>query len=620
MFRLKSGNQYYDFGTPTGISDTFSKKLVTTPIPSMPVDRTFAIEMGAALTMEITFVRKNPAPATEINDQSEDSTKWCNATWLERVSTLTDRWQARSNGYTITLNDDDARLLGVPTIEESDNKRVFITNATYNYKEGFSDTIFGTITLALTNQLKQKQTLHPKEYGQVVPGIQYIPNYSTPEHMQTPVMDSNAYVMISDSAGTEWFALQAGRTAEKDIADYAYNAVRTKDIIKSFSIIGGPSDPFERVEMTLSRKELLAQCPALKGDIHEGCNMLLLSAAGNDVLFIVTKYSTPSDRECSIVAYCIQQKICGMATNSTITGTATTILQTLVREAWNLSTAQDVSPYIISYVDTAASNQLPFSLNANTNLWVGIQLCAFILHARPFFSRGKFYLIDYSLLATNLSGGDWNPTVTNVTFGPISLDTDDESSPLKDAVGESPKHGSEGRDTLCNEVDINYWNGLEPLKVENNASKLKYNITCIYDSIDLTHYITASDATQAQQIARQIADGILQYRVESQQSISFDVKERITSVDGCGWSYMFPTVMAVESIQSPIDDTVVSGRSILETAEGSSKGIFKPQLLHLSSYERMYPEHMTKYTFGVVENVSLSQSTSNIKTYIRQTN
>ena len=117
MLRIISNSTEYEFGTVTGITNVYSKSLATTPIPSMPVDRTFAIETAASLRLTVSFVRREPYPHNDAYPYASDG--WSNAAWLERVFSLTNRWQARSNGYLAMIDGQEAGMLGVPDLRLS---------------------------------------------------------------------------------------------------------------------------------------------------------------------------------------------------------------------------------------------------------------------------------------------------------------------------------------------------------------------------------------------------------------------------------------------------------------------------------------------------------------------
>ncbi len=621
MFRILTDKTSYDFGVPISITDTFSKKLLTTPIPSMPVDRTFAIETEASIRMSIEFVRKNPE---NFNDESStaDSALWCNGTWLTRVSTLTDRWQARTNGYTLVIDGTDAGLLGVPNM----NERVFISSISYKVKEGTPDVIYGSMDLILTNQLKSLPVIPSYESSLSGIAVPDITSYTKSDRENNRVYrDDEAYIMISDSAIDKWYLIQMGRVISDSAPDYAVDSSRQTDIVKSYTIFGGPSTPFEYLTMTLSRKALIKQCPALAEDIYGGCNQLLISSLdGNSMT--VTKVSTNS-RECKITAYCNQEKIRGKTLQTDTQGTAEGILNSL------LNTNLSISPGTEKYIQAINPNgeQPVFTIKAGTNVWTAIQLCAMVLHAKPFFSRGRFYLIDYTYLVSEdvpptRSDLDWIPRFAGVVFDTINLHEDDSSSAMNNRVAGDPTLGNEGLDTLYNTVILPYWpekdsegnpTNITPLSKSNNTSFNTYTENA-YTSLDLRNYITAQNSTTAFAVATMIANYILDYRAEPQtHSIKFTMKERSNvGAEKAGWQFAFPTVMTAKKIVSPTDDFTVSGLSVLERYQ-SGRAKFKPQLLYLSSFERNYPDFTSEYTFGKIEDIDLSQSTSNIMSAVK---
>ena len=620
-FYIVANGMYYDFGTITSFTDSYTRGLITTPIPSMPTDRTFAIETNAALRYYVSFVRK--CPLDPDNSFAVTSDRWDNGTWLSRVSSLTNRWQARSNGYELVVTNTDTGALGAPNF--GNPERVFISEVTYNYKEGEPDNLYGTMTLLVTDQLGQKNVaamdVNPNGLSDI--SINY-----RDLRTETPTPDSDMYVMISSSDGYDWYLLQKGRQIQSNgEADYDVDYSKQTDIVKSYNLHGGPSDPFEYIEMSLSRKAIIEQCPALDGDILAGCNKLIINGVSSASMIVTKCRLTNNTYE--IMAY---------NTSEVIRSYQLEPIPEMPTVSMDGTPLEIITKVVVEYAGVAEENIVTnvtdltynVSVKSKTNAWTAVQLCAMALNAKPFFAEGKFFLIDYTKLVTYQSS-EYYPSYRGVFFGDLDLHPVDEEDMMYGRVTGNIDIGSEGIDTVINGVSIHYGTAkttgednntyTDQLYYENtdNDSAAKYT-ACDYSALSVDQYLVVDEddpdsRTRAQAFAQAVGDFILAYRAEPQTSIGFTMKERVSTGDQCGWLRAFPNVCAARSISSEAENVKSTAESTYAVNQGGSK-VIKPQKLIMSSYCHNYPEFTTKYWFGVIENVDLSQSTSNIRTHV----
>ena len=107
--------------------------------------------------------------------------------------------------------------------------------------------------------------------------------------------------------------------------------------------------------------------------------------------------------------------------------------------------------------------------------------------------------------------------------------------------------------------------------------------------------------------AETFAKSYISYRSESQQSISFTLREMRKKTSGQAWHPFFgPASVADVIIDSP-DDTYIDNVSVINNRPKYPK-------LALSTYERQYPAGKTTYHWGVLNTIDLSSSTSQITT------
>ena len=627
-FYIRANGMHYDFGVITSFTDSYSRGTISTPIPSMPVDRTFSVETSASLKYTVTFERK--CPLNPNNSYASTSDLWDNGTWLSRVSSLTNRWQARTNGYELIVDNLDTDALGAPHFENPE--RVFISDVTYTYKEGEPDVIRGTMTLSVTNQLNQdvisSMTYNPN-------GLSGITNYSTGEEQgtTTPTPDSDMYVMISSSDGFDWYILQKGRDIEQgNLADYEVDYSKQVDIIKSYEVHAGPSDPFEYATLSISRKELIEQCPRLDGDILPGCNKLIINGVSTSSM-IVTKCRLTNDTY-SLTAYNTAEVIRSYQIGSGESGGSDR------PSGLDGTPLQIIKKIVTQYAGVAEENiitnitdlNISVSIRSGINAWTAVQLCAMAVNAKPFFAEGKFFLIDYTKLTTfDTNSKRYYPTYTGLFFDTLDLHSTDPNDPVRDKVTGNISLGNEGVDTIINSVSLHYattnTTGLDGNTYRDDLYYRNMDLDSIskftkydYSAISIDQYLVVDNedqdsVTRAKLFATKVGEFILAYRAEPQTSVGFTMRERIDAGDQYGWQRAFPAVCAAKNIVSKTDN-------IKSTAESSyssigNEKVLKPQKLMLSSYCHNYPDFTTDYWFGVIENVDLSQSTSNIMTHIQ---
>ena len=81
-------------GHVVSFTETFSKSVSVFPLVSMSQDDAFALENGNGQSFDIRF--------KHIADDSTEAYDGCTpAQWYENLTSFIDRWQARSNGFTL---------------------------------------------------------------------------------------------------------------------------------------------------------------------------------------------------------------------------------------------------------------------------------------------------------------------------------------------------------------------------------------------------------------------------------------------------------------------------------------------------------------------------------------
>lgn len=137
------GSKVLEVSCITDLDISFSKRVSTVPIVSKGMDTTFPLENGSNMSISFTYSRKNP---DEIDDASEDQSKWSNSRWYDMLTSLVNVWQLRYNGFRIQYNDDSNTFLdNTPTIDE----RGYIKRVTRGYNSKHNTLITGTIDVSI---------------------------------------------------------------------------------------------------------------------------------------------------------------------------------------------------------------------------------------------------------------------------------------------------------------------------------------------------------------------------------------------------------------------------------------------------------------------------------------
>ena len=105
------------------------------------------------------------------------------------------------------------------------------------------------------------------------------------------------------------------------------------------------------------------------------------------------------------------------------------------------------------------------------------------------------------------------------------------------------------------------------------------------------------------------ANNYISYRAEPQQSIAFTVKEMGSKNGEPAWQAYFSPCASANRIYDAVNETEITNASDIESSRTPVL-----QKLTLSQYERHYPQGTTTYTWGVMANIDLSSSTSQINT------
>lgn len=415
-------------------------------------------------------------------------------------------------------------------------------------------------------------------------------------------IESDAYIKMTSPDGLKSYALfKRAESTSGEIVEV--------NCVESYTLTGGPQEPFECLSMKVPKKKLLDISKDFEktNSIVPGKTRLSVNYIGHCDNMVVTKCKlTGSDYV--ITAYHESEAIKGMSFKGSYTAKRPLeMIQYILEELDSQLGLSDhygsVNHQYFRY-DSSLDTDEMISVGRGKSMWSVLQLCAFALGCRVFFSGDIVYMVDYRLPFA----GSYSKDKGLKDHFLIDLYGDSDTGSLRKTLVAAPEYGQEGFDTVSNSIRV-YLNSSTVIGTQN------------------VQEIYVTDAGSISRYGERVANDMradifglywgtvagaayINYLAEPQQSITFEVKELSFSTDadnyGIRWGAQFPKVTRVgKFVDSNAEMTLIN-----EDMDGS----IHPQKLYLSSYQRNFPEGTSTYSFGVIENISLSQSTSNIMT------
>ncbi len=609
----------FDFGTVTGISETFQKSCSVTPIVTKPKQSAFPIESRTYKIITVSFTRKQPE---SVNNTANDTVKWDNSTWTKLLMKSLDRWQARTNGYRLAYvpASDNPYIAPIRGANGSSSEIGYVKNLSLKCVKGRPESIQGSFEFHV--------------------GSMYVLSSapSTPGYAR-----SGFSITLTDSSGRNAVVLLSMGTSDDS---------SNINLVDSCTITGGPESPFEYAVIEIPRKEFSSLYPQLLSssvnDLKAGKNKLVISIAGTSSMTL-TKVKL-SRNTLTLTAYCDAERIRG----SVLNGQTTLSPQEWIRHVLsqneygvNFTGSDLVESYTApSPKDTdKVKEDLLITFDQGTNVWFILQVAAMICGARVFFAQNKAYVIDYAQSEGLLDDANLRGSASSLYGGALTGNAD---------------LGDEGTDTIVNALKVRC--SVPVLKdgvyAKDDSGAISYTTQDVSfdDEKSRDYYGTFDGGTYSMSALKQSPDGVkwmameaktdaegnpvtdedgnpvmeenggetvkydqagrfarnlMNYLSESQQTIQFTFRELRSGGSIGTWTPYFEPVSKIRSISDEVDEIHVNDLSDIS-------GNTKPQKLALKTYTRNYPECTTEYTWGVLASMDLSSSTSKILSNISQ--
>ena len=670
---------YLDLGIITKIEETFSKSTSVTPRTSMSAENAFVLETGSSMTLNITFERRNP---TEVNDNvlnyvlglgekdnvnhvydnesegrgeyieslsKEDmipllqvsrinsSKRWSNNKWYREMTSAVDRWQTKTDGFRFMyIPDQNGDYMDNPYIPAYNYVNGYVKSLRRTYKAGDPTVIYCTMEFHVG-------TIHLDTNN----GIESLFEFSYIASPAAPYVEMYA----KDELATNRIMLHSVNKEELSSEESFL------DTSSDFTLSGGPNQPFECLEFTVSRYHLQRAGSIGERALSEGMIVDLkafLEQYGeaehntNSDETVGIKYDIPDREKLESKKFIIRSasrssigrglnkyKVQAYCRESALT-TDVTAVEIVNQDVWMIMRGvlegqysniaifqsgiqkgyirQNVVP--VESEDTAEFG-IKISVGKGVKLWSLMKACANLMHAKVFFADGHMYVVDYSLVV-NPEEGYLESTAPLEDIGDVALDSAQYRGRMNGMASDKTSVYSE---YMCNYTVLGLTAEEIADKMLNDKESIgRWDSISVYGSFDSSMSLDAGiklDAKGYEAYRKYLLD----YFGYPQTPIQFTLKELYTMGGGTGyWRVTFPPASFARHIkdsitgfdntcQPRVDPVIVQSedKSTIEVAYKESKTI-RPSTLMLSSYKRDMWSCCTEYTFGEIEETSLSRA------------
>jgi hypothetical protein len=548
---LSYSGKSIDLGIINGYSDKYQISLTSAKIPMLPSDKQFCMDNGVQNDKMLSYFRTQPEVT---DDSSTDSKKWSNRKWVNEMTRMVDRWQADTDGCTLTYNPPN------PDEFMKVSLNVYITRFTIQYTNDAPEEVKGQISLKAGTMMSGRSVV-------------------------ATIRNADMSITMCDGNNSSWY--------------YLWQRSSGTSCIDSLEIHGGMNQPFESLVMKIPRRRLTQFAPELMGErgIVSGRNVIIYNAYGYG-RFILTKASLKNDIY-TITGYAVPEVFRGTPTayRYTNSNSPMQIIEDILSIGVSVSGGNESASY--RRTNSAGNGKLNTNLSdtirwsgtvdfpAGTNAWYVLQVCAMRMGARIWFAEGDAYLYDMRNASSTTS---------------IDLQS---GSYARNVVG-SPSLGDEGTSSIVNNVQVGYTTTASTSMGDDRDKTVTISVRSNVTQSQDYYGVRKGNTMHLKEIRNEadavaIAQGYMAYLTDSQNSITFTLKEMVNG----GWARSFNHVTWASKIVDDIDDITVTNVSPCTKTT-------KPNLLTLSSFARIYPEGYSEYTFGAQNSIDLSSRVSQI--------
>lgn len=603
-------------GYVTKTSMSFNKSTSVTPIVTKTSEQAFPLDGGTSKSYNVNGARIQPsgiddAAGYDYPTAAVDSggaayllgtvmpaqSLWSCAKWASVMREFADRWQMKTDG---------CEMLYCP----AEGENVYVSIGSYDSARkwsrvhGYISSVEYTYNADFNEQLTY--------YLQLTVGTAYVnrtENAPAPYTEPAQVPSGESYIYMSSADMSEFYYI-GGLDSDEASA------------VTSYTISGGPDEPFEHIELTLSALSLLRVAPGLIGgsrhklEINKhlvgGRNVIAVHAVGtasfilNDVQITGRTSNSGIAKTIRLRGVCLANSMMTGKLSSSLSGTPLDIIETILSSGGAGTVFSGGS--LVEFPPRGILSQRvtdTIEFQSGDLYWRVLQICAILLRCKIFFAEDKAYLVDYTMdLSASPGTGmqpaqDWkyddpdHPGPRTIDLYPKKREGQVQQDWMYGRTMSS-SIGSQGLVAVYNNVTIKCsdpdGNRLDPppTYVDPLSDRTLPDSTVVFDIPELVQ-------GQGHTMAQTFAENYMAYMREAQQPISFEVKEGSA---GPEWRALFPTVLQADEIVDRSQELSMTNESMLD-------GSVRFQKLYLSRYVRSYPEMKTEYTWGIVNDTDL---------------
>ena len=582
---VSTNREYYTM--TENVEDNISASISVTPIVTYDSENAFAYDIQANEQITFNFIRKNPYGKIHIfnkdtgkfeehslpYDSAADDRLWCNRKWIAHLTEFINRWQVRSDGCVMTYTPLDS------TLQYPFSRNVYIKS--FSHKESIDSPEITAGSLDLQVGSMTGDAVRSDEMGMYASGF------------NNPVDFKDMYIKMTSSDKNAEYILYSEAFKTSDGKYHNINCV------SSYSLKGGPEQPFEYLIMYISKKRLSVVAPDLANDIVAGKNLITLNAMGKGT-YMVTKCST-SNNDYKITAYSLYEIYQSSKLNNPIPfgqNTDATPLSVIlaILKASDLKYGADDVPTVFTdeniYFAYRNSNNkwdktYSCSFGNDASVWYILSVCALRLNCKIWFSNFKAYIIDTTLskemidnTATYGVSKSGNINEKNIKLIQTLYLNSTETYPLSPTYTElqfqksvcgKVSLGDEGAETIHNSVFVQFNSNKDPRIRSESTREVDTNLlmtngyspgetrTCLtpltYNANGYKIDVTKDDMIAKSQSkygvkevtynipeisiydADAIATNVAETNCDSEQSIGFTLKESHREMSSSGTDY-----------------------------------------------------------------------------------
>lgn len=649
-----TGSSYeFSFGTVSGISDSFMKSASTTPIPSMKASSAFTIESKTAKTITISFTRKQPDNAISTGS---DTTRWTNGHWVKTIKKAIDRWQCKTDGFHLSYipSDDNPYISPIEEDGYIKNFSVGFVSAIPEKVKGSFEFHVGGMYMKSTNEAPLYPEYRLQEQFKV---IIYNSTNTAQNQLLAGSKDPDKNQSCIDSmtihGGPECpFEYVTMTIPRKKLMKMAPNLFKTQNNFPVCDIIAGKnrleitmgdgdsSMTVTKVKLSNNNYTITAYCNAerIRGTVLERDERL---PPAEWVKAIITEPRFLGFSDGNFIRQYSEADSVSVGSIKFSAGTNVWyILQVCAMCMGARVFFANNKAYVIDYrnatgglTDYGTTNLYPTSRSdryysavmGNVDLGdEGVDTIMNTVTVSCTSSKGGIYNYPYRDEDSIKTFGEYGGSTVYIPELKQTVDDGEASSASVSALAESEGDleliisGAQLEFGVGDEFDytglVVKVDGKEvPLEdceiiMPDMGSPGEKTVTVKYGDKTATYTISVSEPVYIQ--ASIFAKNYVDYRNEPQQSISFTLREMRKEAAGQAWHPFFGPASVMEAIIDSPDDTYIDAISVITKDPKHPK---YPKLA-LSTYARQYPSGKTTYSWGVLNTIDLSSSTSQITT------